>query len=475
MDKSAKNLTFIFDRNDSNWTRIDTENADKTNLYSEEIFMDPYEFIHQLIWQDLPETVRGQTRRCLLDTLGAAIAGRKTEMSQITHDFAALAFGGSGAWLWQDGRQVSPPGAALANAMTIDSFDIHDGHKLVKGHAGAAVIPALFATLGLGAGEIVSGQELLTSLVVGYETALRAGIALHATACDFHTSGAWNALGCAAVTSRRLHLNPGQTREALGIAEYHGPRSQMMRDIEFPTMVKDGSGWGAMAGVSAALLAAGGFTGAPAVTVEGTDVTETWSDLGSCWRILETYFKPYAVCRWAQPAIVAALSLMKDHHLDVRLITRIRVHSFYEATCLACRRPQNTEEAQYSLPFPLAAALYHGRLGVEELIGENLHDPAVLALSDSIELINDPALSAQFPARRFARVELHTQAGEVFTSKETEPNWEPTDPPSDAELLEKFRWLAATRFSPPEIQALESSLWNCAELPDSKMLVKLLQ
>jgi 2-methylcitrate dehydratase PrpD len=433
--------------------------------------MNPYEFIHALTWEDLPAAVRGQARRCLLDTVGTAIAGRKTQMSQITHDFATLVFGGSSAWLWQDGRQVSPPGAALANAMTIDSFDIHDGHKLVKGHAGAAVVPAVFATLALGAGEPISGKELLTSLVVGYEIALRAGIALHATACDFHTSGAWNALGCAAVTSRRLRLSPSLTREALGIAEYHGPRSQMMRDIEFPTMVKDGSGWGAMSGVSAGLLAAGGFTGAPAITIEGADVAEYWADLGSRWRILETYFKPYAICRWAQPSIVAALGLMKEHHLDVRQITRMRVYSFYEATCLACRRPQNTEEAQYSLPFPLAAALVHGRLGVEELIGENLHDPAVLALSDSIELINDPALSAQFPERRFARVELHTRSGKVYTSQETEANWEPSDPPSDEELLEKFRWLAGARYSESEIQAFEALLWNCENLIDSREFV----
>ncbi len=249
----------------------------------------------------------------------------------------------------------------------------------------------------------------------------------------------------------------------------------MMRDIEFPTMVKDGSGWGAMGGVSAGLLAAGGFTGAPAVTIEGADVAEYWADLGSRWRILETYFKPYAVCRWAQPSIVAALGLMKEHHLDVRQITRIRVHSFYEATCLACRRPQNTEEAQYSLPFPLAAALFHGRLGVEELIGENLHDPAVLALSDSIELINDPDLSAQFPAHRFARVELHTRSGEVYTSQETEPKWEPTDPPSDEELLAKFRWLAGAHDTEPEIQAFEALLWNCADLPDCRKLVNKMQ
>ena len=54
----------------------------------------------------------------------------------------------------------------------------------------------------------------------------------------------------------------------MGIAEYHGPRSQMMRCMDHPTMVKDGSGWGAMCGVSAARMAKAGFTGAPALTLQ---------------------------------------------------------------------------------------------------------------------------------------------------------------------------------------------------------------
>jgi hypothetical protein len=37
-----------------------------------------------------------------------------------------------------------------------------------------------------------------------------------------------------------MGLNRTQTAHAMGIAEYHGPRSQMMRCIDHPTMVKDG-------------------------------------------------------------------------------------------------------------------------------------------------------------------------------------------------------------------------------------------
>ena len=429
-------------------------------------------FIHKLNWADLPEAVQQQARRCLLDSLGAAIGAHATDLRGIVHDFAAACYGGAGARLWLDGRPVSPPGAALANGMTTDALDIHDGHSLTKGHAGAAIVPALLATLSLGPGGAVPGAELLTSLVVGYEIALRAGLALHATACDYHTSGAWNALGCAALTARRLRLNAAQTEHALGIAEYHGPRSQMMRCIEFPTMVKDGSGWGAMAGVSAGLLAAAGFTGAPAVSVSGPEVRSLWDDLGRQWHILGQYFKPHAVCRWAQPAVEGALALQQRYGLSPADIERIRLTTFHEAACLAVARPATTEEAQYSLPFPVAAALVHGRLGPAALSGSGLRDEAVLGLAQRVELVEDPALSARFPRERLAHIEIFSRAGRRLELREAGPRWEAADPPSDAELSAKFQWLASSILPAARAQALEQMIWDSPALPDAFVLAE---
>lgn len=424
------------------------------------------EFIHDTTWDDLPAEARLFARRCLLDTVGTGIAARQTELSRIIFDFAALAFGGRGAHLWLDGREVSPVGAALANAMTVDALDIHDGYKPTKGHAGAALVPALMACLPLGAGAATSGRELLTALAVSYEIALRAGIALHATVCDYHTSGAWNALGCAALGARWLKSSAEATRHALGIAEYHGPRSQMMRCIDYPTMLKDGSGWGAMAGVSAALMAHGGFTGAPALTVEAPAVAELWADLGARWHISGQYFKPYAVCYWAQAAVHGALALQHAHGLTPEMIHRVEVHTFHEATRLASRRPDSTEAAQYSLPFPVAAALVHGVLGPDQLSGPGLADPRVLRLAEAVTLVEAPEYNARFPAERLARVVIETTAGARLESGERRPRWDVSAPPTDDDLLAKFRWLARTRLPEARAAALEQALWRCEDLAE---------
>ncbi len=115
-------------------------------------------FIQDVCWDDLPDYVRAQARRCLLDTFGTAVGGRRTDLSASSTTMPPRCTRDMGAHLWLDGREVSPPGAALANGMTIDSLDIHDGERLVKGHASVAIVPSALATLGLGDRRTISGR-----------------------------------------------------------------------------------------------------------------------------------------------------------------------------------------------------------------------------------------------------------------------------------------------------------------------------
>ena len=399
-------------------------------------------WIHGLRFGDLSPKVVDQAKLCLIDLVGATAAGSETKMFRVIRDHARGSFRGGPdvVRMLLDGRKVSAPGEAMAGGITIDAFDSHDRHVLTKGHSGVAILPTLLA-MAEQAGK-ADGREFLTSLVMGYEIAIRAGIATHRTAPDYHTSGSWNALGAAAVVARWKRMAADHTREALGIAEYHGPRSQMMRCIDFPTMVKDGSGWGAMAGISAAQLARAGFTGAPALVIEGADVTDIWSDLGSRWRIMEMYFKPYPVCRWAQPPITASLGLLAEHGIDGSQVTGIEVETFHNGTRLATRTPKTTEEAQYSLPFPVAAAIVHGKVTAREIDGAGLRDPRVLKLARGMKLTEDKALTAAFPARRIARVTMKSKDGRVLRSAPTEALGDPERPLGEEGILAKYRQTA---------------------------------
>ena len=396
-------------------------------------------FIHDLGADDLPAGVVGQVRNCLLDLVGVAAGGSETQLSRIVREHACNNLGGVGrrsARLLFDGRAVSPVGAAFANAATIDAMDGHDGHRLTKGHAGAEVLPAALCLINHTTAAV---GDLVTALVVGYEVANRAGMALHSVATDYHSSGAWNALGAAAVAARLLDLDQDATAHALGIAEYQAPRAPMMRCIDHPTMVKDSSAWGAQAGVSAALLAADGFTGAPAslLTVQ-TDADGLWGDLGRRWTILEQYFKPYPVCRWAQPAVQATIGLVDAYDVAPEDIESIEVATFHEATRLSTRVPTSTEQAQYSLPFPVAAAAVQRRLDPHVVAYPDQVDEQVRRLAATLRLEESADMTAAFPARRGAKVSLVLANGSRLSSGPTEAPGDPEAGLTRSQLEEKF-------------------------------------
>lgn len=403
--------------------------------------MDVLSFVHDVKAADLPTQALHEGRRCLLDLIGVAASGRTTPLSRIVHDFAVRQMGASegGARLLFDSRRASAAGAAYAGASTIDSFDAHDGHPLTKGHAGVALLPALLAVIDAERlAERADGREFLATLVMGYEVAIRAGIALHRSVSDYHTSGAWNALGCAAIASRLLRLDRETTRHALGTSEYHGPRSQMMRCIDYPTMLKDGSGWGAFVGVSAAYLAQDGFTGAPAVTIEAPEQGELWGDLGSRWRITEQYLKPWPVCRWAQPAIEAAAGLIATYGLRPSDIAAVEVETFAAGVALGTAPPRDTESAQYALGFPLAAFLVRGSLAGDTIAKSGIDDPAVRVMLTKISLRERPQFTAAFPETRQAVVHITRRDGTAVTSPVTRARGDADRPLSDDEVLAKF-------------------------------------
>src|SRR5438309_2211834 len=254
------------------------------------VFADVPAFVRGLSFNYLPDDVVASAQRSLLDLIGVAAAGSRTRAAAIANAYAATQLCGSdrSARILFDGRRAGLAGTAFAGASTIDALDGHDGHALTKGHAGAAILPALLA-----------------------------------------------------------------------------------RD---------------------------GFTGAPALTIERDDARAFWSDLGKRWRIREQYFKAYPVCRWAQPAIEAALDLQRAHRFAADDIATIEIDSFPEAVALGsqCANPRTTEEAQYSIAFAVAAALVFGRVGADEVDERGLSEMRVQRLLRNVALAEDAEFSRRF-------------------------------------------------------------------------------
>lgn len=438
------------------------------------------EFAVALNYYDIPEDVRTVLRRSFADTIGVATVGSTTEIAQITKDVAdrlwRAAPQSGAARLLFDGRPVSPAGAAFAGAFTVDSIDGHDGSSPCKGHAGSAVFPSLLAvadSLQAG-GQSVTGSDLMTALATAYEISYRAGLALHGTASDYHTSGAWTAIGVAVGAGRLLKLDVDRIRHAAGIAEYHGPRSQMMRCIDHPTMLRDGVGWGAPSGVMAAYLAELGFTGAPAVTIEGDAVDAWWSDLGKSWRIVEdTHYKLYPVCRWAHPAIDAVQELMVAHGVRSQDVVKVRINTFHYAVRLAGHNPSTLDEMTYSIVFPVAIMIARGKIGPEELAPAILEDVEINRIAQATELVETEHYTRISVGKRWADVVLHLKDGRTLQSAPRSPKGDTDNPLTDNELRGKYDTFTAGLLTSDRAEELHRQALTFDSL-DSRGLTKLL-
>ncbi|WP_338549711.1 MmgE/PrpD family protein [Roseovarius phycicola] len=427
----------------------------------------------------IPDNALRHCSTLLIDTLGVAAGATVLEVGDIARDFAVDFYAAgapeNAATILFDGRKASLPGAAWALATQIDNLDGHDGYNPTKGHIGCAVVPALFAFAETQPD--LSGLDALRALVMSYEVAARAGLSLHATVSDYHTSGAWNALGVAALGCRLRGANTDQLRQAMGIAEYHGPRSQMMREIDNPTMLHDGSGMGALVGSSATLLSMRGFTGAPAITAEADEVAGYWADLEQNWTVAENYIKPYPSCRWGHAALDALRQVMQENlNVTPDTVASIEVRTFDEAARLFAGMPDSTTQAQYSLQFVMAVMLKHGTVAPGHIAGQGLKDPQIAALVPKITAKATDQHNSRFPEGRWSDVEVVLHDGTRLQSEDTPASGGPDAWRSDTDIESKFHSFCEGRLSNDRTKAIWA-MRDALLSPDTRFsdLAKLVQ
>lgn len=371
----------------------------------------------------------------VVDTLAATVAGYEFEDAAVLKRFSRRFEGEDARILDGSGQTRSLPGAVLANATAANVLDIDDGHRLVKGHPAAIVVPAAVA-----AGELAGAtiDDLLEAVYVGYELAVRVGLTIHEETGIYSGTGSWGATGVAAAVCRLLECDRETTEQAIGIADYHAPRTPIGRGVEQPGMTKDGIGWGAYVGCEAVTLAREGFT-ASGSPFDDSDRTDT---LGSRHHVTEGYLKPYPCCRWAQPGLEAALELRRRSEFTPREIERVVVETFSEATALTTAEPGSVAEAEYSYPYPVAVSLHQGEFGPGDLTPKARKRAAIIDLARRVDLEAAPDLDGRFPEECLARVHVETDE-DVFVSTTTRARGARQRPLSEEDRLEKHRRLFA--------------------------------
>lgn len=408
--------------------------------------------------EDIPDSALDRAAWCMLDLFGAAAAGADHASTRAARRFAEGFFAAGPAGVWFARTSLSPTGAAFSNAAAASALDLDDGHRAAAGHPGAALVPtALAVGQSLGA----SGRDVLASLVIGYEVAVRAAAARHPGTLDTFSTGRWCGFGAAAIRCWLEGREPDILAHAMAISGMHAPLQSASAYSRCGHHTKEGIPWGTFTGLAAVDLAAHGFAGPLDIWdhpgyYRPQAITQ---DFGDDWAIFSTYFKSYACCRWLHAALDAWQDLVGEG-LCVDDVEQVDVYTFQRAVDLDhLPDPATLEQAQFSLPFCLAAAALEGPHSLLPMSMDMLGRARLAAFARKVRLHLDPEMESAFPARAGARLAVRTARG-VFSRKVLHPRGDPANPFSAEELASKFHRLAGMRAGNHRSEAVVQAVRN---------------
>lgn len=439
------------------------------------------QFIADTRWDDLPEAVQHKVKMCLVDIVAAIVGGVLTPISEIAAAYAPVAWSGDQATILLYDRQANAAGAAFANACTANALDCDDGGSYTRGHQGAQVFPTALA---ISEKLELSGSAMLAAVVVGYEISHRFGRAWHHHQHPvYQADGSWGSVACAATAANLMGLDIEAIKHALGIAEYHAPNLPMERDLLDPAMVKHGHSWAAMTGIVAAELAERGFTGIPGLL--GFKEYQGWvATLGDQYIMVDGVdFKQHCSCGWGHMAIAAVQKLQREHDWDVEDIAAIRVEGHHWTAVLHTAHPTTTEEAQFSVKWPLAAYLVDGEVGPDQILESRFGDASINALVDKIELVESEELDSVYrpsfeggdEGLSASRVMIRLEDDRTLDSGLISDACRIKARGNEERLERKFRWLTGYVLEQDRIDRLLEMLWHFEEVPDVGELTALLR
>jgi 2-methylcitrate dehydratase PrpD len=426
-------------------------------------------YIIESRYADIPQSVRHEAARALLNWVGCAVGGSRHET--VERALAALAdfAGPPQATVLGRGERLDIMQAALMNGITSHTFDFDDTHLKTVIHPSGPVASAILA---LAEHQPVRGEDFLHAFILGVEVECRIGNAVYPEHYDvgWHITGTAGVFGAAAAAGKLLGLSEQQMVWALGIA---ATQSSGLREM-FGTMCKPfHPGNAARNGLLAALLAAKDFTssnqgieakrGFANVLSTRFDPKEITTNLGKSFELSLNTYKPFACGIVEHPAIDGCIQLRNEHKLKAGDIDGIALGAHPLVLELTGKKtPQTGLESKFSVYHSSAVAVIYGAAGEAEYSDEVVRDPQVIALRDRVSAAVETGIHEDQ-----VRVTIRLKDGRTLEKFVEHAIGSVDKPMSDADLEAKFRAFVGGILSPLEGDNLLRLCWDIAKLKDA--------
>jgi 2-methylcitrate dehydratase PrpD len=431
-----------------------------------------------LRYEDIPAEAIARIKLSLLDSLGCCLFGATLPWTRKVAELADAEGAKPVATLIGLGRKTSPALAALVNGTSGHAFELDDIHKESIVHAGSIATPV---ALGLAESKgKVSGRDLLTAMVAGYEIGHRVGNAATMSLFfrGFHPQGTSGTFVAAATAARMLNLNATQFQHALGMA---GSQAGGLMAAQEGAMVKRfHSGRAAQSGVYAAQLASRDFTGIlDALEAPYGGYLSTYSDkpnpsrltdgLGKTWETLNVGYKPHASVTSIHSALDALSELMHSHGIKAGDIAKVEtgLSPMTHVHCAWEYKAQGVTAAQMNLYYGMAVIALDGAAFTEQFREARLADPQILDFITRISAVVDPEIEKMgAPFRHASRVKITTRDGKVHEKLALHRRGSPENPLAPEEVVHKFRNVVAPCMSKTDAERIITAVDRCESLAD---------
>ncbi|WP_102225682.1 MmgE/PrpD family protein [Acidimangrovimonas sediminis] len=462
-----------------------------TDLATQPIARQLAHFAAALTHKDIPDAVTDRARHLMLDAWGIALASTQYDFGHRMH--AAMSELGAGGTRRAVGfgTALMPRDAAMLNGFLIHGLDYDDTHTGGVIHATASVLPAAFTM----AAEVgATGREMQTAYVAGMEVATRLGAVARGGfhQVGFHPTGIIGIFGATVAAGRLRGLTEAQLAAAQGIA-----LSMASGSLEF---LSDGAwtkrahpGWAAQAAITAVTMARHGYV-APKAVYEGrfglfnaylgegraarADLGLATAGLGEVWEVMNVAVKPMPACHFTHAVADAAVALRAEHGLtpeDIAEVTALIPEEVVKTVCepvATKQKPQNSYDAQFSVPYAVASGLLRGHFGLADLDPDAFTAPDALALCAKVSYAHDP--NSRFPKYYSGEVIVRTTDGRELRHREDVNRGASDRPLTNDEIVAKFTENACMATPPARAERLRAALLGLAEAPDVLGIERLL-
>lgn len=435
-----------------------------------------------LKYEDLPAEVVEMAKKMAIQTVAVALCGGNMDFSKSVLGFSEKYSEGKDATVFVSGRKTSLLGAVFANSVLADNIDWEDCSW--TGHPSAGLVPAALAVSEM---KGRSGKEFIEAIVAGFELYERISMAIQPPKGFPSEAGwgltSWQIFASAVPAAKLLKLSPEKFEQALGNAAVLMAVPNNLVHKTMSNVYHYQHGFCAQDGVLSAMLAEHGIDGMTGA-FDGADGfgkhhlltagDDFWylKELGSRYLILETLLKHWPANVWVQTSLDLIDDFMKEDGLTADNFDQIIVDPPTQMRMMY--HPEGFEkiiEAQYSIPYCIAALLTDPNPGPQWFTTERLHDKRLLEVAGKI-VPGDSEMQIlldsfqKFRAGTFAHksITVKFKDGRVKTREITCPKGHPNNMLTMDEIVERFYVQTGSVISKEKADKLLDTLMNIEKL-----------